>query len=99
MYYFIGIKGSGMASLATILYDLGYEVGGSDIDKYIFIEEELRKRNIPIYSFHKENIKDGYHVVIGNAFDDSNEEVVEAKNNPTVITHTFYDFLGKLMND
>ena len=26
MYYFIGIKGSGMASLARILYDLGYKV-------------------------------------------------------------------------
>ena len=42
MYYFIGIKGSGMASLATILYDLGHEVKGSDISKYIFIEDELR---------------------------------------------------------
>ena len=38
MYYFIGIKGSGMAPLATILYELGNEVAGSDIDKYIFIE-------------------------------------------------------------
>lgn len=98
MYYFIGIKGSGMASLATILYDLGHEVAGSDIDKYIFTEKELRIRNIPIYSFNKDNIKDGYHVVIGNAFDDSNEEVLEAKNNPNVITHTYYDFLGELMN-
>ena len=35
MYYFIGIKGSGMASLARILFDLGYEVAGSDIDKYL----------------------------------------------------------------
>ncbi len=43
MYYFIGIKGSGMASLATILYDLGHKVAGSDIDKYIFIEDELKK--------------------------------------------------------
>ena len=75
MYYFIGIKGSGMAPLATILYELGNEVAGSDIDKYIFIEDELRKRNIPIYSFNKDNIKDGYHVIIGNAFDESNEEV------------------------
>lgn len=97
MYYFIGIKGSGMASLATILYNLGYEVAGSDIDKYIFIEDELRKRNIPIYSFHKDNIKDGYDVIIGNAFDDSNEEVVAAKENPNVKTHTYYDFLGQLM--
>jgi UDP-N-acetylmuramate--alanine ligase len=36
MYYFVGIKGSGMASLAEILHDLGHEVAGSDIDKYIF---------------------------------------------------------------
>lgn len=98
MYYFIGIKGSGMASLALILYDLGYEVAGSDIDKYIFIEEDLRKKGIPIYSFDKNNIKDGYHVIIGNAFDESNEEVREAKANPNVITHTYYDFLGHLMD-
>lgn len=98
MYYFIGIKGSGMASLALILHDLGYEVAGSDIDKYIFIEEDLRKNGIPIYSFDKENIKDGYHVIIGNAFDESNEEVKAAKENPNVITHTYYDFLGHLMN-
>lgn len=97
MYYFIGIKGSGMASLATILYDLGYEVAGSDIDKYIFIEDELRKRNIPIYSFDKKNIQDGYHVIIGNAFNETNEEVKAAKENPNVITHTYYDFLGHLM--
>ncbi|MCD7948840.1 MAG: Mur ligase domain-containing protein [Erysipelotrichaceae bacterium] len=99
MYYFIGIKGSGMASLATILFDLGYEVAGSDIDKYIFIEDELRKRDIPIYSFNKDNIKDGYDVIIGNAFDDSNEEVRAAKANPNVITHTYYDFLGQMMED
>ncbi len=98
MYYFIGIKGSGMASLALILYDLGYEVAGSDIDKYIFIEEDLRKKGIPIYSFDKNNIKDGYHVVIGNAFDDTNEEVRTAKENPNVITHTYYGFLGHLMD-
>lgn len=97
MYYFIGIKGSGMASLATILYDLGYQVAGSDIDKYIFIEDELRKRDIPIYSFDKNNIKDGYDVIIGNAFDSTNVEVKEALDNPNVKTHTYYDFLGQLM--
>ncbi|MEG0275429.1 MAG: Mur ligase family protein [Coprobacillus sp.] len=98
MFYFIGIKGSGMASLATILYDLGEEVAGSDIDKYIFIEEELKRRNIPVYSFDKNNIKDGYEVIIGNAFDRTNEEVCAALDNPKVITHTYYDFLGQLMN-
>ena len=99
MYYFIGIKGSGMGALALILYDLGYEVAGSDIDKYIFIEEEIRNKGIPIYSFNKENIKDGYHVVIGNAFDESNEEVKAALDNPKVITHTYYGMLGHLMDE
>ena len=75
-----------MASLATILYDLGYDVAGSDIDKYIFIEDELRKRGIPIYSFDKNNIKDGYDVIIGNAFDETNEEVKAAIDNPNVVT-------------
>ena len=31
-YYFVGIKGTGMASLARILHDKGHQVLGSDID-------------------------------------------------------------------
>ena len=84
MYYFIGIKGSGMAPLAEILHELGNDVCGSDIDKYIFIEEELKKRNIPIYSFDANNIKDGYTVIIGNAFGDDHTEVKAALANPNV---------------
>ena len=45
-----------MSSLARILYDLGYEVAGSDISKYIFVEDGLRERGIPIYTFDKNNI-------------------------------------------
>ena len=99
MYYFIGIKGSGMASLARILFEQGYEVSGSDIDKYIFIEEDLRNKGIPIYSFDKNNIKDGYTVIIGNAFDDEHVEVKEALNNPHVECFRYYDFLAKMMGD
>lgn len=97
MYYFIGIKGSGMASLATILYDLGYEVKGSDISKYIFIEDELRNRNIEILDFDANNIKDGYHVIIGNAFGEDHEEVLAARNNSTVTCMRYFDFLGEFM--
>ena len=65
--------------------------------KYIFIEDELRKRNIPIYSFNKDYIKDGYHVIIGNAFDESNEEVKAALENPNVKCTRYYDFLADFM--
>ena len=57
----------------------------------------MRKRNIPIYSFNKDNIKDGYHVIIGNAFDESNEEVKAALENPNVKCTRYYDFLADFM--
>ena len=47
---------------------------------------------------NKNNIHDGYDVIIGNAFDETNEEVKAALNNPNVKTHTYYDFLGHLMD-
>jgi len=98
MYYFIGIKGSGMAPLATILYELGYTVCGSDIDKYIFTEEELHKRHIPVYKFDKNNIKDGYTVIIGNSFKEDHVEVKAALNNNTVTCFRYAEFLGSFMN-
>jgi len=98
MYYFIGIKGSGMASLACILKDCGYEVCGSDIDKEIFIQKNLVEKNIPFYSFDKNNIKDGMNVIIGNAFDETHEEVRAALDNPTVTTYTYPQFLGYLVS-
>lgn len=99
MYYFIGIKGSGMASLACILKDSGHEVSGSDIDKEIFIQKSLDSKNIPYYSFNKNNIKDGMNVIIGNAFDERNEEVKAALSNPKVITYTYPEFLGHLVDN
>ena len=49
-YYFVGIKGAGMSSLAIILNDLGYEVTGYDGDKRPkFTEENLIAKNIKIY--------------------------------------------------
>jgi len=100
MYYFIGIKGSGMASLARIVHDLGHEVAGSDIDQYIFVEDGLRERGIPIYSWNKDNIKDGMNVIIGNDFHrDTNEEVAAALDNPNVKTYTYFDFLGEFMKN
>lgn len=49
-YYFIGIKGSGMSSLAEIMYDLGYKVVGYDDDpKPKYTEKALLKKGIKIF--------------------------------------------------
>lgn len=99
LYHFIGIKGSGMASLALILADRKENVQGSDIDKFIFTQESLEARNIPILPFSKENIKEDSVVVIGNSFDDSHIEVQQAKQMRSVKCYRYHEFLGKFMKD
>lgn len=76
-YHFIGIKGSGMAALAMIMHDLGNEVQGSDVPHHLFTEDDLLERGIKILPFNKNNIESDMVVVIGNIFDESNEEVKE----------------------
>lgn len=95
MYYFIGIKGSGMSALASILYDLGYEVKGSDKEEHFFTEDGLIKRNIEIFPFDENNIKDGMVIIKGNAFDETNIEVKKAiEMNLTI--HTYQEMVGRL---
>ena len=49
-YYCIGIKGTGMSTLAQILSDLGNDVSGYDDAKgHKFTQDGLEARNIPIY--------------------------------------------------
>ena len=79
MYHFIGIKGSGMASLATILSDLGYSVQGSDIEKHFFTEIGLKERNIKIFNYDENNIKEGLTIVKGASIKEDNPEIVKAK--------------------
>ncbi len=98
-YYFIGIKGTGMSSLACMLKDLGNEVSGSDLSKHFFTEVGLNERNIPIYDFDPNNIKDGMHVIIGNAFLEDFPEVIAARSNPTCICARYHEFLGEFLKN
>lgn len=93
-YHFIGIKGTGMSALAHILHDTGKKVQGSDVEQYFFTEDALRRKNIPILPFSKENIKEGYTVIAGNAFSEDHDEIQEAKR-LGIRFYKYHDFLGK----
>lgn len=97
-YHFIGIKGSGMSSLAQIVYDMGHQVQGSDEETYFFTQEKLEQRNIPMFNYGIENIKEGYEIILGNAFDETHIEYRRAKE-LGLKTYTYAQFLGKLLSD
>lgn len=99
LYHFIGIKGSGMASLAAIMADRGEVVQGSDIEKYIFTQKPLEDRGINIYPFAASNIPENSIVIIGNAFDEDHVEVKQARNMSSVTCYRYHDFLGTLLHD
>ncbi|MGN1343443.1 MAG: UDP-N-acetylmuramate--L-alanine ligase [Traorella sp.] len=98
MVHFIGIKGSGMASLACILYDMGENVKGSDIEKFIFTQKPLEERNIQITSFDESNINEDETIIIGNAFDETNPEVKKAKSLKNGKVYYYHEYLGKLVD-
>ncbi|MYL50395.1 UDP-N-acetylmuramate--L-alanine ligase [Halobacillus litoralis] len=92
-YHFIGIKGTGMSSLAQILHDSGEKVQGSDVEKRFFTQEVLESKNIEILPFSKENIQEGLTIIAGNAFSDDHEEIQEAKRQGLPF-YRYHEFLG-----
>lgn len=79
-YYCIGIKGSGMATLACLLHDLGNNVSGyDDVKDYKFTQEGLDKRNISIYYDGNHEIDKDTIVTYSRAFSDSHKEIVRMK--------------------
>lgn len=93
-YHFIGIKGTGMSSLAQILHDSGEKVQGSDVDKRFFTQDVLEAKNIEIMSFSEENITDGLTIIAGNAFGDDHEEIVAAREQGLPF-YRYHEFLGE----
>ncbi|MEW9675539.1 UDP-N-acetylmuramate--L-alanine ligase [Lentibacillus sp. L22] len=93
-YHFIGIKGTGMSSLAHILYDSGEKVQGSDVEKRFFTQEALEKKNIPILPFSEDNIKDDYTIIAGNAFSEDHIEIKTAKQKGNTF-YRYHEFLGE----
>ncbi len=80
--YLIGIKGTGMSSLAVILKKLGYAVSGSDTAEKFFTESQLRQNHIGFREeFRANNLLHGQPelVIFSTAYNDRHPEIVQAK--------------------
>ena len=94
-YYCIGIKGSGMSTLAQILYDLGNEVSGyDDTIEEKYTEAGLKKRNIPIYHEAHPLDKDTI-VTYSAAFREDHKEIQRVKELGLTI-RPYNELLGDL---
>jgi UDP-N-acetylmuramate--alanine ligase len=77
--HFVGIGGVGMSGIAEVLFNLGYEVKGSDL-RASETTRRLEAMGIVIYIGHRaENIGNAHVVVISSAVAGDNPEVVAAK--------------------
>ena len=80
-YYCIGIKGTGMSTLAQILHDLGNEVSGyDDAIAYKFTQVGLEERNIPIYYDQNHSLDKDTIVTYSVAFQEDHKELQRVKN-------------------
>ena len=94
-YYFVGIKGSGMSSLAQVLHDLGNIVIGYDDNKnHAYTQDELERRNIKIY-YETPELSNDVIVVRTSAVRDEHKEIINAKNLGLQIKQ-YYELLGEL---
>ena len=98
LFHFTGIKGSGMSSLAQVLFDSGFAVQGSDVDKYFFTQQPLMDRGITLLPFDAANIQEGMTVIAGNAFPDDHEEIVRAKEMGVEVIR-YHKFLGEYLTN
>ncbi len=77
--HFVGIGGAGMSGIAEVFHNLGYNISGSDINDSQMVKH-LGGLGIKIYIGHKaENINGTHVVVVSTAIDESNPEVVNAR--------------------
>ncbi len=95
-YYCIGIKGSGMSTLAQILHDLGNSVSGYDDEKeYKYTQKNLDERNIKIYSDNNHDIDKDTIVTYSKAFNENHKELKRVKEMGLTIKK-YNEIIGEL---
>ena len=85
--HFVGIGGIGMSGIAEILWNLGYEISGSDINENANVLR-LKKLGITISTVHKaKNILGAKAIVISTAIQSDNIEYAQARRLRIPIVH------------
>jgi UDP-N-acetylmuramate--alanine ligase len=97
-FHLIGIKGTGMSALASILKDLGHDVTGSDVEEDFFTSKKLKEKGIEALAFNKNNIVKDRVYIASTCYDQENEEVdmVYKKKLPF---YYYHDFIGKFFKN
>jgi len=94
--HFTGIGGIGMSGIAEILFELGYQVQGSDSSENANVRR-LRDMGIKVICGQAaENVADASIVVISTAIKPDNPEVMAARERFIPIVHRA-EMLGELM--
>lgn len=96
--FFIGIKGSGMSALATILKDRGHQVSGSDVEKVFFTDEKLQQVGIEVTTFEAPIPNQTDIVILGNAFADDHPQVQLATAQGIEVIR-YFRFLNQFANE
>lgn len=94
--HFIGIGGAGMSGIAEVLINQGYEISGSDL-KASSVTERLEKKGAKVFIGHAaENIADVDVIVNSSAVNNSNPEIIQARESRIPIVRRA-EMLGELM--
>ena len=97
-YYCIGIKGTGMSTLAQILSDIGNEVSGYDDARgHKFTQVGLEERNIPIYYEHDHEIDKDTIVTYSVAFNEDHPEMRRVREMGLTVKK-YAEIMGDVIN-
>ncbi|MBI3223375.1 MAG: UDP-N-acetylmuramate--L-alanine ligase [Nitrosomonadales bacterium] len=77
--HFVGIGGSGMNGIAEVLFNLGFQVSGSDLGENA-ATQRLKQLGVPVYLGHDaQHLSDADAVVVSTAVGQDNPEVLAAR--------------------
>ena len=94
--HFTGIGGIGMSGIAEILFELGYDVQGSDMSENANVRRLKAKGINVITGQSADNVENAALVVISTAIKADNPEVIAARERFIPIVHRA-EMLGELM--